>query len=122
MYGNVWELCEDFWHPNYDNAPSDGSVWEGGDQSYRVVRGGGAEDLPNFLRSASRSMLNYDSKRQLHRIGFRLVRSGGFLDQNLTSHTTDLNVFSSCGLTNKNIRHAYIYNKDNKDKSTIVSN
>ncbi len=52
MYGNVWELCEDFWHPNYDNAPSDGSVWEGGDQSSRVVRGGGIEDLPDFLLSA----------------------------------------------------------------------
>ena len=80
MYGNVWELCEDFWHPNYDNAPSDGSVWEGGDQASWVVRGGGFEDPPNFLRSASRSMLDYDNERQFHRIGFRLVRSGGFLD------------------------------------------
>ena len=80
MHGNVSELCGDFWHPNYDNAPSDGSVWEGGDQTSRVVRGGGFEDPPDFLRSASRSMLDYDSERQFHRIGFRLVRSGGFLD------------------------------------------
>ena len=89
MHGNVWELCEDFWHPNYDNAPSDGSswfyitdggVWKGGDPTSRVVRGGGVEDPPNLLRSASRSMLDYDIVRQFHRIGFRLVRSGGFLD------------------------------------------
>jgi formylglycine-generating enzyme required for sulfatase activity len=89
IHGNVWELCEDFWHPNYDNAPSDGSswfhiidagVWKGGDHTTRVIRGGGVEDPPNLLRSASRSMLDYDSKRQFRRIGFRLVRSGGFLD------------------------------------------
>ena len=77
---NKWELCEDFWHPNYDNAPSDGSVWEGGDQASRVVRGGGVEGTPDFLRSASRNRLDYDSERQFHRKGFRLVRSGGFLD------------------------------------------
>ncbi len=80
MYGNAWELCEDFWHPNYDNAPSDGSVWEGGDQTSKVVRGGGIEDLPDVLRSAYRRMLEFDSERRLYQTGFRLVRSGGFLD------------------------------------------
>ena len=45
-----------------------------------AVRAGGFEDPPNFLRTASRSMLDYDNERQFHRIGFRLVRSGGFLD------------------------------------------
>jgi formylglycine-generating enzyme required for sulfatase activity len=80
MHGNVWELCQDFWHPNYENAPSDGRAWTGGDKAYRVVRGGGVEDPANFLRCASRSVSDYDSDRQFHRLGFRLVRSCGFYD------------------------------------------
>jgi formylglycine-generating enzyme required for sulfatase activity len=31
MHGNVWEWCEDTWHPNYKGAPNDGSNWKGGD-------------------------------------------------------------------------------------------
>ncbi len=26
--GNVWEWCADGWHDNYENAPTDGSIWE----------------------------------------------------------------------------------------------
>lgn len=41
MHGNVWEWCEDFWHANYNGAPTDGSAWlSGGDSRYRVLRGG----------------------------------------------------------------------------------
>ncbi len=80
MHGNVWELCQDFWHPNYENAPLDGKVWSGGDRTYRVVRGGGVEDPANFLRCAARSVSDCDSDSQFHRLGFRLVRSCGFFD------------------------------------------
>ena len=38
--GNVAEWVYDCYHPNYRDAPTDGSVWEGGDCSVRVVRGG----------------------------------------------------------------------------------
>jgi formylglycine-generating enzyme required for sulfatase activity len=30
MLGNVWEWCEDNWHPDYHGAPNDGSAWRGG--------------------------------------------------------------------------------------------
>ncbi len=81
MHGNVSELCEDAWHPNYDNAPVDGSVWKGGHETARVVRGGGIEDPPVFLRSTSRSVYDSGSDTQFHQSsGFRLVRAGGFFD------------------------------------------
>lgn len=38
--GNVWEWCEDTWHPNYVDAPLDGTAWTSGDETIRVVRGG----------------------------------------------------------------------------------
>ena len=37
---NVREWCEDNWHENYQGAPQDGSVWVGGNPSWRVLRGG----------------------------------------------------------------------------------
>ncbi len=80
MHGNAWELCADNWHANYQNAPIDGSAWKGGNKSSKVIRGGGIEDSPNFLRCASRSVSNNGSDNQSRRLGFRLVRSGGFID------------------------------------------
>ena len=41
MHGNVWEWFEDRWHRNYKGAPKDGSAWVQGDNSSRVLRGGG---------------------------------------------------------------------------------
>ena len=81
MHGNVSELCEDAWHSNYDNAPIDGGVWKGGHETAKVVRGGGIEDPPVFLRSTSRSVSDSGGDSQFHHSsGFRLVRSGSFLD------------------------------------------
>ncbi|TVR82715.1 MAG: hypothetical protein EA405_05845 [Rhodospirillales bacterium] len=43
MHGNVWEWCEDCWHPNYRGAPDDGRAWggeDGGNCERRVLRGG----------------------------------------------------------------------------------
>ena len=55
MHGNVGEWCLDYWHPNYKNAPIDGSPWTtGGANQNRVIRGGSwSEDLRS-CRSASR--------------------------------------------------------------------
>lgn len=41
MSGNVMEWCEDIWHDNYENAPSDAAAWiKEGNSSLRVCRGG----------------------------------------------------------------------------------
>ncbi len=37
MYGNVWEWCQDQWHPDYKGAPADGSSWESQEPSFNIV-------------------------------------------------------------------------------------
>ena len=46
VHGNVWEWVEDCWSGNYLGAPADGSAWESGDCSRRVLRGGSWFDEP----------------------------------------------------------------------------
>ena len=55
MHGNVWEWCQDDWHDNYKNAPTDGSPWFSEDSSIKVTRGGSWYSNPHFSRSACRS-------------------------------------------------------------------
>jgi formylglycine-generating enzyme required for sulfatase activity len=75
MHGNVNELCLDVWHPNYLNAPTDGSAWEsGGNQSFRVSRGGGWRQGAEACRSVSRFNSRIDGKAP--GIGFRVVMAG----------------------------------------------
>ncbi|MFM7325435.1 MAG: formylglycine-generating enzyme family protein, partial [Nodosilinea sp.] len=72
MHGNVYEWCEDHWHPNYDGAPRDGSAWvTGGDDRYRLVRGGSWYGDPVGCRSASRNRNGPNDRYNL--IGFRVV-------------------------------------------------
>ena len=73
MHGNAWEWCEDNWHPNYEGAPHDGSVWRGGDRSLRVLRGGSWTNDAAHLRSASRNRFRPDIRYS--DIGFRLART-----------------------------------------------
>jgi formylglycine-generating enzyme required for sulfatase activity len=72
MHGNVWEWCEDLYHENYNGAPTDGSAWlSGGEQEYRVLRGGSWKYSARDLRSAYRrkSEHSYFSENT----GFRIV-------------------------------------------------
>ncbi|WP_199302160.1 formylglycine-generating enzyme family protein [Pseudanabaena cinerea] len=72
MHGNVWEWCEDVWHDNYNGAPSDGSAWmSGGDQSYRVLRGGSWSHYAGHCRSACRGRNIPSSRCNIY--GFRVV-------------------------------------------------
>ena len=73
LHGNVWEWVEDYWHNNYEGAPSDGSAWTtGGVKSLAVVRGGYFESMPWALRSAYRSYTRPSYSRYF--FGFRLVQ------------------------------------------------
>lgn len=72
MHGNVWEWVQDKWHENYNGSPSDGSVWEDGDVSFRVSRGGSWYCNTNSCRSASRFRRSPESR--FGNLGFRLLR------------------------------------------------
>ena len=71
MAGNVWEWCQDKWHSDYNGAPTDGSAWENGNSSYRVLRGGCWSLNAQYCRSAYRGF-NGPGYRSFN-IGFRLV-------------------------------------------------
>jgi formylglycine-generating enzyme required for sulfatase activity len=74
MHGNVYEWVADPWHANYDNAPSDGSVWQDDAGPRRhVVRGGAWYFNANELRSASRA--GPPSGLEDGNVGFRIGRS-----------------------------------------------
>ncbi|NUO00340.1 MAG: SUMF1/EgtB/PvdO family nonheme iron enzyme [Saprospiraceae bacterium] len=73
LSGNVWEWCQDVWHDNYKDAPTDGSGWMiGGDQSLRVGRGGSWNRDAVNCRVANRDRDLQDIRSGL--IGFRLAR------------------------------------------------
>ena len=70
MYGNAREFCQDKYYDNYNSAPSDGSAWEGGNSSERVIRGGDWSTSPLWCRSASRTGVS----SEVDRWGFRVLR------------------------------------------------
>jgi formylglycine-generating enzyme required for sulfatase activity len=74
LHGNVWEWCTDPWHKNYAGAPVDSSVWNaGGDNQYRVLRGGSWYNYPWRCRSAYRLKVVPDFR--WWRFGFRFAVS-----------------------------------------------
>lgn len=75
MTGNLWEWCADTWHRDYRGAPSDGSVWQGGDEHFRVVRGGCWHDPPDVCRCACR--LKFPPYPGEDFVGFRVAVSLG---------------------------------------------
>jgi formylglycine-generating enzyme required for sulfatase activity len=71
MSGNIWEWCEDGWHENYENAPTDGTAWNENHSvtDIRVLRGGFWSYNPRYCRSAIR--LNNGNRSSDY--GFRVV-------------------------------------------------
>ena len=72
MHGNVWEWVTDAYHDNYNQAPTDGSVWENGG-SFRGVRGGSFVYESKYAHSTFRLSDTPDIRRE--EFGFRIVRT-----------------------------------------------
>ena len=70
--GNVWEWTRDCYHKNYKDAPEDGSAWEGGDCSKRVVRGGAYGSTGKSLRATKRAKRT--ATKGTDEVGIRVVR------------------------------------------------
>jgi formylglycine-generating enzyme required for sulfatase activity/serine/threonine protein phosphatase PrpC len=70
--GNLYEWVHDCYHRNYNGAPEDGSVWEGGDCSVRVVRGGAYRSPASSMRVENREV--FPSNKGQYNVGIRLVR------------------------------------------------
>jgi len=74
LHGNVAEWCADNWHPNYENAPNNGSAWiTNNPKDSKVLRGGSWLHLPGSCRSAQR--LKSDPKNRSDAFGFRIASS-----------------------------------------------
>lgn len=75
MAGNVFEWVEDCYHPNYEDAPTDGSAWITGcpDIRRRVIRGGSWFYGSELLVSAFRYWITSDTWAAT--TGFRVGRT-----------------------------------------------
>ncbi len=71
MHGNVWEWCQDSWHENYNDAPTNGNAWIDNDNDNKMLRGGSWYGRPENCRSAFR----FDNTRANPNVdvGFRVV-------------------------------------------------
>lgn len=70
--GNLYEWVHDCYHRNYKEAPTDGSVWEGGDCKVRIVRGGAFRSPADSMRVENRE--KFPSNRGQYNVGFRIAR------------------------------------------------
>ena len=73
MHGNVSEWVQDCFNDSYQGAPVDGSAWESGDCSERVLRGGSWYFGPLNLRAANRN--RGTTGIRYHYDGFRVART-----------------------------------------------
>jgi formylglycine-generating enzyme required for sulfatase activity len=70
--GNLYEWVHDCYHRNYTDAPDDGSAWDGGDCSVRIVRGGAFRSPASSMRVENRE--TFPSKKGQYNVGIRIVR------------------------------------------------
>ncbi len=70
--GNLFEWVHDCYHRNYKDAPTDGSVWEGGDCKVRIARGGAYRSPASSMRAENRD--KFPSERGQYNVGIRLAR------------------------------------------------
>ena len=80
MHGNVWEWCEDTWHDNYEDAPTDGSAWldkNDNRSQYSLLRGGSWDVDPGSCRCGDRN--NDPPDNHYNFIGVRVVAAARIL-------------------------------------------
>jgi formylglycine-generating enzyme required for sulfatase activity/serine/threonine protein phosphatase PrpC len=70
--GNLYEWVHDCYHRSYQDAPTDGSVWEGGDCDVRVVRGGSYGSPASSMRAENRE--KFKSAKGQYNVGIRVAR------------------------------------------------
>ena len=72
MHGNVEEWVQDYWHDNYDRAPTDGSIWmSGGWPDKRILRGGSWQSFAAYCNCAYRDVVARTANT--NSFGFRVV-------------------------------------------------
>lgn len=72
LSGNVCEWTADTWHPDFNDAPADGSAWiHGGKPGCRVIRGGAWDHLPRVLRASWRDWAPENARWD--NLGFRIA-------------------------------------------------
>ena len=72
VHGYLWEWCLDPWHPDYSDAPQDGSAWsKGGDAAKAVARGGSWKETADKLTSSARKAFPRDTRDDA--LGLRCV-------------------------------------------------
>jgi formylglycine-generating enzyme required for sulfatase activity len=76
VLGNAWQWTEDCWHKSYVGAPQNGRPWMDGGCDRHVVRGGSWDNVPIFIRSATRSGSTDDGGEYDYSslAGFRVAR------------------------------------------------
>lgn len=74
LLGNVWEWCEDRYHPDYTGAPDDGSAWLSGESYSRVLRGGSWRTILIYCRCAGRG--SRPPEYRSYSLGFRAAYDG----------------------------------------------
>jgi formylglycine-generating enzyme required for sulfatase activity len=73
MHGNVYEWVADCWHPDYVDAPTDGSAWIDDKNCERAhIRGNDWGEAPIFSRSGNRNDRPKSTRGDW--IGFRVAR------------------------------------------------